>query len=94
MSEWIDIKQKFPSEWEEKILVKTDCEDCPVNVAFIYKGKMHFTCIIQCDYHYETDEKFHFLKVSSPQQTQSFVDRVTHWISILEEPRRLQNETE
>lgn len=82
---WISVKDKLPKNLEE-VLVKTDCKDCPI-VGALYLNKFIPYAIIQCDHHYETDQKFHWLKVSDAGETEMYVDRIIEWIPLPKPPK-------
>ncbi len=81
MSEWINLEERHPNEWDE-VLVKTDCPDCPILQAIFFEGEFRFQTIMQCDKHYETDEKFMCLKVSLEEELQLFRDRIIQWLLV------------
>ena len=49
------------------------------------KGKFIANAIVQCDHHYETDEKFHFIKTDKTGSAlENYTTRITHWLLIRE----------
>lgn len=81
--EWISVKQ--PPKNLQKVLIKTDCSDCPLSPAYFINGKFIFTTVIQCDKHYETDEKFRFFSALSQSALDLYRDRIIEWIEIKDE---------
>lgn len=78
---WISVEDetKKPRMFED-CLIKTDCEKCPILRA-TFSGKMFcFPVIIQCDHHYETDQKFGILAKADENELVSYQQRITHWI--------------
>lgn len=81
---WNKISDFLPSEGS-KVLIKTDCEDCPLNIAYFILNKFVPNYVCQCDKHYETDQKFTFIKFSEMNELNDYRYRIIEWISIAEE---------
>lgn len=89
MNEWISISDRLPNPMQD-VLIKTDCQYCPVIPMMFYKDKFFSQVIVQCDHHYETDEKFAFLKVDPSFNTlENFCDRITHWMPLPNPPEEI-----
>lgn len=84
MSEWISIKDRLPKDCED-VYVKTDCDDCPIVSGIFFENKFIIPVLSQCDHHYESDQKFHFIKAAGVNEIESYLDRITHWM-LLPEP--------
>lgn len=79
MIEWISLKTQIPETFQD-VYIKTDCENCPILHAIWSGSKFVVPVIIQCDRHYEPDERFHFIKFVKGAEDDGFCDRITHWI--------------
>lgn len=81
---WISVEDRLPDPMQD-VYVKTDCEDCPILNAIYYKG-FHFTVIMQCEKHYETDQKFLFIRNIGENESQEYAERITHWMPLPKPP--------
>lgn len=75
---FVSVKDRLPDHMDT-VFVKTDCDDCPIGRAMLFRGKWVPPAICQCDKHYETDEKFQLIGTLDWEQTQAYADRITHW---------------
>ena len=82
---WISVNEQLPKEWQ-KVVIKTDCSHCPLLQGMFFKGNFVLPTIIQCDHHYETDERFAFIKEADANTIDYYRERITHWMPLPELP--------
>lgn len=87
---WIRVEDELPLTFQN-IYVLTDCEECPVLPA-LFNEEFVVPVIIQCEKHYETDQKFYFLKTAGKSEHREYVGRITHWMPLPEPPEFKKNE--
>lgn len=80
-NDFISVEEKLPNNFQ-KVLIKTDCNTCPLAFMIFVNGKFITDTIVQCDHHYETDEKFEgLIKINIDRSIlENYIARITHWM--------------
>lgn len=79
---WMDIKKNPPKEFT-RILVRTECADCPPIVAEVVFGSLVSSVIITCEKH-RYSKNFKFLSAVTAKQIDDYMSRVTEYLYVVD----------